>query len=142
MKKITTLIMLCMVLVTSAGILPKNNYRLTIEGKFLSEKKIKYEVYKINADSTMSKVDYGRGIHYFSIQVQTNEHYLIKFISRSKGVKYLDIEVSESGYVVVDVDFHRKGSATARFNYKQYGYEVHPIATTQIRYGESKRRGG
>jgi hypothetical protein len=101
------------------------NFTLILEGRFLSESKVSYEVYKMKTDSSLELVSKHTGNHDYSVNIDIGENYVVKFISRHGVIKYLYIHAAESGYFQLDVDFLKDGSAELK--YKKDKYTVVPL---------------
>lgn len=111
---------------------PLNTF--TIQGKFISENNVHYEVYIINPDSTLELVTTDCALKFFTIDIQVGNEYLIKFISKDNQEKYLYINASEYGGFGVDVDFNRKGSARLAYDLNQHDYSIMPLETDDLIY--------
>lgn len=131
MKTIFTLMAIMMATVIgTAGTTPGGKH-LTIQGKFISQTNVQYDVYIINSDSSLDAQATGKAFKFFDVQLQLNERYLIKFTSKT-DVKYLCVETSVPGTFTVDVNFREEGSAEMRYTYGSY-YVV-PVSNKQFEY--------
>ncbi len=123
MKTILTLgLILISTLISLAGNNP-NDKVLTIEGKFIAESSIRYEVYLVN-DTVFTLESKGHSLKYFNINVEVGEQYLIKFIAKDGKTKYLYLDAPEDGVFMVNVDFTKDGSARLDYNHKKAKYNV------------------
>lgn len=111
---------------------PLNTF--TIQGKFIAENHVSYEVYTINADNTLELVKADCSLKFFTIDVSVGNKYLVKFISKDNKEKYLYIEALEHGGFGIDVDFNRDGSARLVFDPYKNDYSVAPLETADLIY--------
>lgn len=116
---------------------PLNTF--TIQGKFISENNVSYEVYTINTDNTLQLVEADCALKFFTIDVSVGNKYLIKFISKDNKEKYLYIDASEYGGFGIDVDFNRNGSARLVFDSYKNSYSVVPLETADLIYAYQGR---
>lgn len=84
---------------------------ITIEGKFLEKKVVKYEVYQIMYDSSTVKVGSYQSIKEFDIQLEVGQSYAIKFTTLDGKQKILYVDVEGGGDFSIDVDFASRNSA-------------------------------
>lgn len=104
---------------------------LTIEGMFISKTMVRYEVYIVQ-DSTLTLERKGHSLKYFTINVEIEKEYVVKFISKDNEVKYLYLDAQENGLFLVNVDFNKKGSARLEYNHKKEKYNVTLVDTCLI----------
>lgn len=113
----------------------RDPYHLILEGRFLSEKGVKYELYKVEGIDYSVKELSSSGNKYFSVQIDVGAKYVMKFTSKSGKVKYLNIEVQSPGYLAIDVDFSNDSSANLVYNKsKKNGYDLRKIQEDEIWY--------
>jgi hypothetical protein len=134
MKTMLSLVLLTMSLIcmSAQGSNPASVF--TLQGKFISEHSVQYDVYTINTDSTLELVSSDCALKFFNIEVEVGKEYVIKFVSRDGLAKYLYVDVTATGGFGIDVDFNRNGSARLSFNPDQGEYKVVPLETTEILY--------
>lgn len=112
MKTLLTILALLLVSGTSqAGSEDPPKESLTIEGKFLERKVVKYEVFVVYADSSVERVTSYSGINHFSADLLLGNSYVIKFTARDGEVKYLYVDALGGGDFFIDVDFTTNDSA-------------------------------
>lgn len=138
MKTMLSLVLLSVSLfcISAVNTDPVNTF--TIQGKFIAEHSVNYEVYTINSDSTLELVTADCALKFFTIDVEVGEEYLIKFVSKDNKVKYLHINVGESGGFGIDVDFNRTGSARLTYDPYRAQYSVTPLETADVTYAEKR----
>ena len=134
MKKLLTLALLSLSISAMSTITVEPTSTFTVQGKFISEHSVNYEVYVINSDSTLELVTSDCALKFFTIDIEIGKEYLVKFISRDNKVKYLTIDASEYGGFGVDVDFERSGSARLSYNPYKNQYSIVPLETSEISY--------
>ena len=108
----------------------------SIQGKFIAEHQVHFEVYTINSDSTLELVSVDCAFKFFNIDINVGDSYLIKFVSDEQMVKYLYVDVTEYGGFGIDVDFNRQGSARLVYDPYIARYSVIQLNTADILYAE------
>jgi hypothetical protein len=111
-----------------------NSKTLIFKGNYQSAKLVKYEVYTVNQDSTINFLYSKSTFKKFSINLEVNKIYLIKFIDQKNKVKYACIHVEKEGEFQVNVDFNRNDSATMTWNKENKRYDLLPVKTDVIAY--------
>ena len=112
----------------SASALPQP---LVIEGNFIKEKNVDYELYVMDADSSFCLLSSQTGKTSFSVQTFTGATYLIRFISDDGVVKFLLISPEKKGSFMVDVDFGNDNSA--ELYYSRQGYSIRAMCPDFIK---------
>jgi hypothetical protein len=136
MKKsiLLSLVLLTVNLICFSNVNTDPLHTFTIQGKFISENNVNYEVYTINSDSTLELVTADCALKFFTIDIEVGREYLIKFVSKDNQEKYLYINAEEYGGFGIDVDFNRAGSAQLGYDHRQREYRIVPLETADIVY--------
>ena len=133
MKKVLVVLSLMLMSIVANSAVKNDRFHLVLEGKFISEKNVTYELYKMDEQNKIIQECSLKGKKYFSVQVDVGARYVMKFTSESGLVKYLNIEVQTNGYLAIDIDFNNDNSATLVYN-KHYGYDLKHVEEEKIWY--------
>lgn len=114
MKKLITMFLALLVGMTSfANPTEKHFY---IEGKFLSQKNVHYDVYRFKPDGTLKLVKACTRKAGYSVKL-TQGNYVIKFTAPdNKVVKCLYLDITRPGLFEIDVDFTNDNSAHLEYD--------------------------
>lgn len=124
------IMLVSMVYSTSSTNLPtlkKDKYHLIVEGSFLNQKNVNYTVYEMNHEGTFVSIDRVHARKYFSIVLDVNRKYIIRFEDKEHNVKFLLIDATDSGNFEVDVDFSKPHDAILKMT--KVGYAVTPLTS-------------
>jgi hypothetical protein len=137
-KSIFTMVLLLVSLVSlsTPSTTPFNTF--TLQGKFISENSVNYEVYVVNPDSSLQLIETDKSLKFFSIDLEVEKEYVIKFTSKTNETKYLYVSASEYGGFGIDVDFNRTGSARLSYNNYRQEYQVMRINSTSNLYANNE----
>lgn len=119
------LCMLISMVALSTNTVRKDKDHLILEGRFIAEKQVSYEVFEVGNDQILTLQSSNTGKYEYSIRVNVDKNYLVKFSAASGQVKYLSITVQKYGYVIVDIDFRTKQSAN--LTYGRWYYTLKPV---------------
>ena len=120
-----------LVLSTEATNRDNDNEILTVEGKFMAQKNVKYNIYEYQEDGSLLEVFSGKGNQYFAVTLTTGNRYLVKFTSLNNEVKNLFIDADESGTFQLIVDFTKPNAGVLKYNSKKSVYELKSIPITK-----------
>lgn len=120
-----------LVLSTQATNRDNDNEILTVEGKFMAQKNVKYTVFEYQEDGTLLEVFSGKGNQYFAVTLTTGNHYVVNFVSLNNEVKSLFIDADESGTFQLIVDFTKPNAGVLKYNSKKSVYELKSIPITK-----------
>lgn len=135
MKTILKLVLATVLCVVSTVVKSNTNpmkdpYHLTVEGKFLAEKKVAYTVYKQDSRGVFVSESRGKSRNYYSFLCDVGCKYIISFRDRHGNTKFLMIDVTKPGYFGVDVDFSKKNDAQLKYN--KHGYYIYPLTDNPV----------
>lgn len=131
MKKIISLITIMLVSVICSGNNPhstrekKDRFHLVVEGSFLNQKNVNYTVFQMDAEGTFVSTEHIKARKYFSVVLDVNAKYIIRFEDKKHNVKFLIVDATRSGHFVVDVDFSKPHDAVLRMT--KVGYAITPL---------------
>lgn len=130
------LLLVSLVSLSTPSTTPFNTF--TLQGKFISENSVNYEVYVVNPDSSLQLIETDKSLKFFSIDLEVEKEYVIKFTSKTNETKYLYVSASEYGGFGIDVDFNRTGSARLSYNNYRQEYQVMRINSTSNLYANNE----
>lgn len=131
MKKIISVIMIMLVSTICSSNNPhptrekKDRFHLVVEGSFLNQKNVNYTVFEMDKEGTFVSTEHVKARKYFSLQLDVNAKYIIRFEDKKHNVKFLIIDAARSGHFVVDVDFSKPHDAILRVT--KVGYAITPL---------------
>jgi hypothetical protein len=120
-------------------IIKKDKHHLILEGKFIAEKHVSYQVFEVAYDKSLVLQSTHKGSHYYSIQTEVGKSYVVKFTTKSGNIKYLNLDVQNSGYFMVDVDFRNSKSASLTYT-GWYDYKLKPLNKEELCYERKQSR--
>lgn len=129
MKKLILIVAMMVSVSSVANNNQKENHNekddiLVIEGKFAAEKNVTYTIFQIQDDGNLEQLSSEKGTRYFSCKLEVGNKYIIQFTSKENVTKELTVDVTDSGFFQVIVDFKRSDSAKLEYNDKKSEYEV------------------
>lgn len=131
---------MCLLLVSLVSLstpTPTHLNTFILQGKFISEHSVNYEVYVVNSDSSLQLIETDKSLKFFSIDLEVDKEYVIKFTSKTNETKYLYVSAEEYGGFGIDVDFNRVGSARLAYDEYRQEYQVIKINSTSNLYANN-----
>lgn len=128
--------MLMSTVLLSATNSKKDKDHFTLEGKFIAEKHVNYQVFEVGKDTVLVAQNNNISYNAYSITVDVGKSYIVQFTNAAGKVKTLGIIAQKYGYFVLDVDFRTDKSASLTYN--GWSYSLKPVEKEQLCY-EPKR---
>lgn len=119
--------LLCITSIQAKG---RDPHHLILEGEFLHKKNINYTVYKMNHEGTFVSEYRSKARKYYSIACDLGAKYLIRFQDKNQNVKFLMIDVTQTGTFIIDVDFCKEYDAVLKLT--KNGYSLTPLTNKPI----------
>lgn len=130
MKKLINSLIVVLLCITSVQGKTKDPYHLILEGEFLHQKNVNYTVYKMNNEGTFVSEYRSKARKYYSITCDVGAKYLIRFQDKNQNVKFLMLDVTQSGTFTIDVDFCKEYDAVLRLT--KNGYSLTPLTSKPL----------
>ena len=102
MKKIVTMMIIILGVISVQA---RDPYHFIVQGSFISDKNIKYTIFKMEKDGALVAIEHVKGRKYYFVECNVGEKYVVKFQNKKGNVKFLMIDASANGYFQADLDW-------------------------------------
>ena len=130
--------MISMILSTAVFSREDPNQTLTVQGGFLGEEYITYDVYSATTDLDYKLLESHTGGTDFWVDLKVGEKYLIVFTTQSGDMKCLYVDAEESGKFLLNVDFTSTSWGQLTYNERRHKYHLKAISKTKDAHGKKE----